>query len=186
MLTFAAEVVALGETLERLTMSEQIKFCVDCAFCLPAKDQMADYGKLKFAKCMRRNKTPPNGYTFISPEHAEKEQLESANYCRVERESEFENLCGPSARFFQPKPPAPAPASEPSSEHKWPKAGDKMRFLGRNGFDNELARAKQQFVIGSEYEVDSCDVGDWSHTVYFVGIEGGWNGVMFELVRPDA
>lgn len=88
-------------------MSEQIKFCVDCAFCVPRDGYTANYDSLKYAKCMRA-KPEICGYVFISPEHAEKEKLEAAPYCRVERE--LPNLCGPSAQFFQPKPPAPADA----------------------------------------------------------------------------
>lgn len=65
----------------------------------------------------------------------------------------------------------------------WPKPGEKMKFLGRNGYDHELEKAKHHFAVGHAYEVESCDVGDWRHTVKFVGIKGDWNGVMFETVR---
>lgn len=72
---------------------------------------------------------------------------------------------------------------KPTRQNGWPFKGDKMRFLGKNGYDSELAKAKQHFAVGTEYEVERCDVGDWSHTVEFVGIAGKWNGVMFELVQ---
>ena len=55
-----------------------------------------------------------------------------------------------------------------------------MRFLGKNGHDFEREAAKKVFVVGEEYEVESIDVGDWSHTISFVGIPGRHNGVMFE------
>ena len=116
MLTFAAEVVALGETLERLIMSEQIKFCVDCAF---YNEQVSALlkpeDKRKFAKCSRPDtKRELDGLVFISSELHEKGVWESYSFCTTERGSS--NLCGPSAQFFQPKPPAPAPASEPPAD----------------------------------------------------------------------
>lgn len=67
----------------------------------------------------------------------------------------------------------------------WPWKGDKMKFLGKNGYDHEREDALKLFEVGAEYEVVDCDVGDWRHTVSFVGIPGRWNGVMFEAVAQS-
>lgn len=75
---------------------------------------------------------------------------------------------------------------EPTRMHGFPWKGDTMRFLGENGYDFEREKALKVFQIGSDYEVEDCDVGDWSHSVKFVGIDGRWNGVMFQTVSmPD-
>lgn len=71
---------------------------------------------------------------------------------------------------------------EPTRMPGWPWKGDKMRFLGKNGHDYEREEALKAFEIGAEYEVADCEVGDWNHTVSFVGKPGRWNGVMFEIV----
>ncbi len=65
----------------------------------------------------------------------------------------------------------------------WPKAGDAMRFLGKNGYDLELEEACKLFCVGGIYTVENCDVGDWSHSIQFKEIEGNFNGVMFERVE---
>lgn len=67
----------------------------------------------------------------------------------------------------------------------WPTRGDRMKFLGENGYDHELAEALKIFEVGHLYEVEDCDVGDWHHSVTFVGIKGRWNGVMFGFDVPD-
>lgn len=64
----------------------------------------------------------------------------------------------------------------------FPWKGDKMLFLGVNGYEYELEKAKKVFTVGVEYEVADCEVGDWSHSIKFVGIPGQYNGVMFEIV----
>ena len=66
-------------------------------------------------------------------------------------------------------------------DDRWPTAGDTMTFLGENGYDQQLEAAKKVFEVGKSYEVESCRVEDWSHSVRFVGIPGGYNGVMFSL-----
>ena len=71
---------------------------------------------------------------------------------------------------------------KPTTE--WPVKGDWMKFLGRNGYNHELTNAKSIFTVGQSYEVESCEVGNWSHSIRFVGISGGFNGVMFERVAP--
>lgn len=65
----------------------------------------------------------------------------------------------------------------------WPSQGDKMTFLGKNGYDFERERALKIFAVGHEYEVENIEVHSWSHDIKFVGVEGRWNGVMFDLVR---
>ncbi len=67
---------------------------------------------------------------------------------------------------------------------RWPAAGDKMRFLGKNGYDAELERALDTFEIGAVLTVKDCRVGGWEHSVAFEGVQGRWNGVMFELLTP--
>lgn len=67
----------------------------------------------------------------------------------------------------------------------WPRRGDKMRFLGKNGYAQELESAKRTFAEGGIYEVENCEVGDSHHVVGFKGVPGRHNGVMFELVVPE-
>lgn len=62
----------------------------------------------------------------------------------------------------------------------WPAKGDKMKFLGQNGYEFELREARNRFEVGKEYEVEDCNVQNWSHSVKFAGMEGWYNGVMFE------
>lgn len=66
-------------------------------------------------------------------------------------------------------------------EERWPKAGDRMRYLAANGYDRERADADKVMKAGDVFTVKSCRVGDWSHSVQFEEIAGNWNGVMFEL-----
>ena len=68
-------------------------------------------------------------------------------------------------------------------QNGWPEAGDFMRFLGKNGYDFELQRAITVFTVGDEYEVEDCKVHSWSHAIKLKGIDGRWNGVMFDFVR---
>jgi len=71
---------------------------------------------------------------------------------------------------------------EMSAHPGFPKKHDTMRFLGKNGREHQLAEALMVFKAGEAYEVESCHVGAWDHSVTFFGIGGHWNGVMFELV----
>lgn len=66
------------------------------------------------------------------------------------------------------------------SERGWPKRGDTMRFLGRNGYEFQLAEALKQFTPGETYTVSDCRVGSWDHSISFEGVDGRFNGVMFE------
>jgi len=65
----------------------------------------------------------------------------------------------------------------------FPWKGDRMMYLGRNGYLNERVAAEASgFVPGVIYTVVSVDVSRWQHTITFAEIEGIWNGVMFERV----
>jgi hypothetical protein len=66
---------------------------------------------------------------------------------------------------------------------QWPEAGDMMFFLGRNGYDGERARAALHFEVGRYVEVVECYVGRSDHNIAFKGVEGQWNGCMFEHVE---
>lgn len=69
---------------------------------------------------------------------------------------------------------------------RWPQPGDKMRFLGENGYPADLERALKVFAVGQELTVKGCRVGGWMHYVSFEGHEGQFNGVMFERIPPDS
>lgn len=69
---------------------------------------------------------------------------------------------------------------EPSTHSEFPKPGEKMRFLNRNGYPFQLAEAKKLFRLDRLYTVESCEVGPWSSKLTFVGIRGSYNSVMFE------
>ena len=61
-----------------------------------------------------------------------------------------------------------------------------MRFLGRNGYDFQLAEAMKKLTPGETYTVRDCRVGSWEHSISFDGIEGWFNGVMFEPAALSA
>lgn len=67
----------------------------------------------------------------------------------------------------------------------WPKKGDRMVFTNAGGWPHEQKRAEGVFKLGEVYEVKGCDVHDWTHYVYFEGVQGGWNGCMFDLVEKE-
>jgi hypothetical protein len=76
---------------------------------------------------------------------------------------------------------------EPSPREGWPNPGDKMRFLNQNGYDYQRENARKAgFIEGEVYVVQSCDVGDFNHTIIFSGHPGEHNGVMFENIAPIA
>lgn len=62
----------------------------------------------------------------------------------------------------------------------WPDAGDRVHFLGRNGYDSELKRAMEVFEVGKYYTVAECDIGSSSSTFLFEEVPGWWNTVMFQ------
>lgn len=86
------------------------------------------------------------------------------------------------ARLAVPSTELPPAKPKPS---RWPQPGDKMRFLGQNGYQSELEAAMKIFTVGNEYTVHACDVQSFSHSVQFVGVKGHFNGVMFELSPQD-
>lgn len=66
---------------------------------------------------------------------------------------------------------------------RWPRKDDWMKFLGKNGYEFELKAALEIFDTDEKYLVEDCNVGNWSHSVKFCGIDGWHNGVMFELCQ---
>lgn len=68
---------------------------------------------------------------------------------------------------------------------EWPKAGDRMMFLGKNGYSSQLEEAMKKFIIGNVYTVADIDVGSSYHTIDFEGVPGSWNGVMFKWLRDE-
>jgi hypothetical protein len=69
---------------------------------------------------------------------------------------------------------------------RWPQPGDKMRFLNKNGYPDELQAAQIVFAPWAVYTVKSCDVGSFDHRITFEGIDGRWNGVMFDFATDAA
>lgn len=68
-------------------------------------------------------------------------------------------------------------------ESAWPMAGDKMRFLGKNGYDHQLAEASKLLSVGDVLTVKRCYVGSFDHSIEFEEMTGrSFNGVMFERV----
>ena len=66
---------------------------------------------------------------------------------------------------------------------RWPKPGDRMRFLGQNGYDGERADAQEVFGgVVHDLVVKKFNLGDWRSTIEFEGIAGHWNSVMFDFV----
>lgn len=68
---------------------------------------------------------------------------------------------------------------------QWPQEGDKMVFLGKNGYQGQRDEAMKHFTIGTAYTVADCEVGTSDHRVYFEEVPGSWNGVMFERVQTE-
>lgn len=69
-----------------------------------------------------------------------------------------------------------------------PSAGDKVIFLGRNGYNHELEYAKTVLTEGQVLTVIRSDVQNWSSTLQFEGITGRqkfFNSVMFELLGAE-
>lgn len=62
------------------------------------------------------------------------------------------------------------------------KAGEKVRFLDRNGYDHELKAAQALFRVGEELTVSDVQIGKWSSIYVIEGQKGGFNTVMFEKV----
>jgi hypothetical protein len=58
--------------------------------------------------------------------------------------------------------------------------GTKVRFIGINGYDLELKEAKEKLSTTEMYEVESMEVGNYSSSVKFKGVNGAWNSVMLD------
>lgn len=59
--------------------------------------------------------------------------------------------------------------------------GYKVRFLGKNGFDNDLIKAFEHLEKGAVYTVAAIEVGNWSSVVWFEeNPTVAFNTVMFE------
>jgi len=91
------------------------------------------------------------------------------------------------ATHWQPLPAPPSlalPSAEPlpakPEPARWPAKGDTMTFIGKNGYPYQLEAALKIFTPGEKYRVHDCEVGDFSHSIEFVGVKGRFNGVMFE------
>lgn len=69
---------------------------------------------------------------------------------------------------------------------RWPKPGDQMFFLNKNGYDYQRQKAAEIFQEGFSYEVENCEVGAFDHDIKFKGIDGRHNGVMFSFDDPFA
>lgn len=66
------------------------------------------------------------------------------------------------------------------------KAGDKVRFLGKNGMDSERLNARLHGLTkGKVYEVIETHVSGWYTSVVLVGFPGRYNSVMFEDVESE-
>ena len=71
---------------------------------------------------------------------------------------------------------------EETAKSRFPVAGDKVKFLNKNGYPDELRNAQLTFEPWVMYTVEACEVGAFNH---FIKISGNWwNGVMFEAVKP--
>ena len=65
------------------------------------------------------------------------------------------------------------------STEGFPKPGDRMRFLGENGYPMQLARALEEFAAGEIVTVEECTVSGWVTWLKFRGHAGAHNSVMF-------
>jgi len=62
--------------------------------------------------------------------------------------------------------------------------GSKVRFLNKNGYDGERERAAAIFVNDMPLTVKACRIGQSSSDYTFEEVEGRWNTVMFEEIKP--
>jgi hypothetical protein len=79
----------------------------------------------------------------------------------------------------------PIPKKVEERIYRWPKRGDKMHFLNRNGYDGERTRAAEIFDTNQSYTVKSISIGSWSSLIYFEEVDGGWNSVMFDFAEEN-
>ena len=60
------------------------------------------------------------------------------------------------------------------------KPGDRVVFMGRNGYNYELEEAKRCLSIGGTYTIKRIDVHNWSSSIELLEIPGKYfNTVMF-------
>lgn len=64
----------------------------------------------------------------------------------------------------------------------WPRKGDKMRFLAKNGYPHQLEAAKAKMKEGEILTASNIRVGSWESSIEFEELTGRWNSVMFETV----
>lgn len=76
----------------------------------------------------------------------------------------------------------PAPGVDAGTAKRWPRKGDRMRFLNQNGYDHDRIDALKVMKEGDVLTVKSIDVGEWHHTIEFEEVGGRHNGVMFVLL----
>lgn len=79
----------------------------------------------------------------------------------------------------------PAPGVDAGTAKRWPRKGDRMRFLNQNGYDHDRIDALKVMKEGDVLTVKSIDVGEWHHTIEFEEVGGRHNGVMFVLLPKD-
>lgn len=60
------------------------------------------------------------------------------------------------------------------------KPGDRIVFMGRNGYEYQLQEAKLVLSIGGTYTIKRINVENWSSSVELLELPGKWfNTVMF-------
>ena len=67
----------------------------------------------------------------------------------------------------------------------WPRNGQKVRFLNKNGYEYQLEKAKEAFNVDDEYTIKDCVVGMSSSYYKFEEVTGDWNTVMFEVIANE-
>ena len=65
------------------------------------------------------------------------------------------------------------------------KAGDKVRYLDKNGHDYQRELARKVFGVDAILTVERISVGRSSSKYFFKDVPGEWNTVMFERLSPD-
>ncbi len=58
----------------------------------------------------------------------------------------------------------------------------KVKYLGKNGTEEDLRQANRQLKIGKTYEVYRIDIENWKTRLSLTGLPNDFNSVMFEPV----
>lgn len=58
----------------------------------------------------------------------------------------------------------------------------KVKYLGKNGTDEDLRQANRQLTVGKTYTIYRIDIEDWKTRLSFVGMPNDFNSVMFEPI----